>query len=369
MPRNGSGTYSLPESAFVAGTTIQSAPVNNDFSDIASALTGSLAADGQTSMTGAIKGATGTLGAPSYTFASDLNTGFFLSGTDEVTLVLASVAKVVFTTAGVAVVSGLSVAGDVNVLGSAGFAVDVGIGGNAEILGRALVGNGSVTAPTHGFGNSLGVGFYISGTNVMHAVVASVSAFSVRASSTASFHANVSVASSLEVGGRLVVTGSIVPTVNMPGRVLAIIEDNKAQNTAAQTLTGGADTVRELNTLVFNLGTSVGLASNQFTLQAGTWEITWESPVSVPSNADNNSQSFLYNATAASEVKRGGSVGWLDGNGDGGAPILFSNGCTVVTIAASAAFEIRHRTSGNTPGGRPANLSTEVYTRVMVRYA
>jgi hypothetical protein len=48
VSRDGSGTYSLPQAAFVAGTTIESAKVNSDFSDIASALTASLAKDGQT---------------------------------------------------------------------------------------------------------------------------------------------------------------------------------------------------------------------------------------------------------------------------------------------------------------------------------
>ena len=52
MPRNGAGTYTLPEPAFVTGTVIDPSPVNNDFNDIAQALTASLAADGQTPMTG-----------------------------------------------------------------------------------------------------------------------------------------------------------------------------------------------------------------------------------------------------------------------------------------------------------------------------
>lgn len=48
MSRDGSGTYSLPEAAFVDGTTIEVDPMNNNFSDVASALTASLAKDGQT---------------------------------------------------------------------------------------------------------------------------------------------------------------------------------------------------------------------------------------------------------------------------------------------------------------------------------
>jgi len=53
MSRNGSGVYSLPAgNPVVTGTTIPSTWANNTMSDIASALTGSLASDGQTPMTG-----------------------------------------------------------------------------------------------------------------------------------------------------------------------------------------------------------------------------------------------------------------------------------------------------------------------------
>ena len=53
MSRNGSGTYSLPAgNPVVTGTTISSTWANNTLSDIATALTGSLAADGQTTATG-----------------------------------------------------------------------------------------------------------------------------------------------------------------------------------------------------------------------------------------------------------------------------------------------------------------------------
>lgn len=49
MSRNGSGTYSLPAgNPVVTGTTISSTWANNTLADIATALTGSIAADGQT---------------------------------------------------------------------------------------------------------------------------------------------------------------------------------------------------------------------------------------------------------------------------------------------------------------------------------
>jgi hypothetical protein len=55
MSRNGSGTYNLPAgNPVVTGTTITTTWANSTLTDIASALTGSVAADGQTPMTGAL---------------------------------------------------------------------------------------------------------------------------------------------------------------------------------------------------------------------------------------------------------------------------------------------------------------------------
>ncbi len=53
MSRNGSGTYNLPPlNPVVTGTPISSTWANNTMTDIATALTGSIAADGQTPITG-----------------------------------------------------------------------------------------------------------------------------------------------------------------------------------------------------------------------------------------------------------------------------------------------------------------------------
>ena len=53
MSRNGTGTYNLPAgNPVVTGTSISSTWANNTLTDIANALSGSVAADGQTPMTG-----------------------------------------------------------------------------------------------------------------------------------------------------------------------------------------------------------------------------------------------------------------------------------------------------------------------------
>jgi hypothetical protein len=51
MGRDGSGNYSLPEAAFASGTSISSSAMNSNLSDLASALTGSVARDGQAAFT------------------------------------------------------------------------------------------------------------------------------------------------------------------------------------------------------------------------------------------------------------------------------------------------------------------------------
>ena len=56
MSRNGSGTYTLPAgNPVVTGTTIASTWANNTLTDLATAMTGSLASDGQTTATGNLK--------------------------------------------------------------------------------------------------------------------------------------------------------------------------------------------------------------------------------------------------------------------------------------------------------------------------
>lgn len=120
MPRNSSGIFTLPISAYVPNTTIRSADMNTNLSDIASALTTSLATTGVSSMTGAIKLAAGSAGAPSLTLASDSTTGWYNSAAG--TWVYVSSSNPIFT------------------LSSTGFALT----GNASITGNLTVGGNIV---------------------------------------------------------------------------------------------------------------------------------------------------------------------------------------------------------------------------------
>jgi hypothetical protein len=62
MSRNGTGTYNLPAGNPVStGTTISSTWANNTLTDMATAITGSIASDGQTVITGALVGVNDTV--------------------------------------------------------------------------------------------------------------------------------------------------------------------------------------------------------------------------------------------------------------------------------------------------------------------
>ena len=100
MPRNGTGTYTLPQAPFIPGTTISSSAVNSDFSDIATAITGSLPRDGQAGMIGQLKLPDGASNVPSLAFINDLDTGFSRAGEGVIAVDIDGVTIGTFTAAG-----------------------------------------------------------------------------------------------------------------------------------------------------------------------------------------------------------------------------------------------------------------------------
>lgn len=133
MPRNGSGTYALPEAPFVPNTAILSAEVNSDFDDIADALTGSVASDGQTSITGQIRAFVGSVSAPGYAFAADLNTGMYRITADELGLAAGGTLIVDITAAGISITGTLAVSGAQTFTGAATFASTLGVTGDFAV--------------------------------------------------------------------------------------------------------------------------------------------------------------------------------------------------------------------------------------------
>ncbi len=70
MPFNGSGTFTIVNT-FVPNTTILSAAVNQNFTDIATGLSDCLTRDGQAGMSAVFKAVAGSLGAPGISFNND----------------------------------------------------------------------------------------------------------------------------------------------------------------------------------------------------------------------------------------------------------------------------------------------------------
>ena len=96
MPFNGSGSFSIVNS-FIPNTTILSAAVNQNFSDIATGLSDCLTRDGQAGMTAALQAISGSLSNPGITFNSDLTSGLFLSTTGAIGMVSHSLGMILNT--------------------------------------------------------------------------------------------------------------------------------------------------------------------------------------------------------------------------------------------------------------------------------
>src|SRR5689334_6556585 len=94
--RNSSGTYSTPNT-FVSGTTINSAAVNANFSDIATELTDSLDRSGKGGMLASLRGVDGTVAAPAFSFTSESGSGLYRIGASDLGWAIAGTKKLELT--------------------------------------------------------------------------------------------------------------------------------------------------------------------------------------------------------------------------------------------------------------------------------
>jgi hypothetical protein len=107
MPRNGSGTMTVSNS-FSAGSTIASAQVNANFTDVASEITGSLPRNGEAAMTGQMKAASGTVALPGMAFSSDTDCGLYRIGADNIGVSIGGVKVLDISSTGVAITGELT---------------------------------------------------------------------------------------------------------------------------------------------------------------------------------------------------------------------------------------------------------------------
>lgn len=101
MPRNSSGTYSLPAgNPVVTLTVISSTWANTTLSDISTALTGSLDRSGQGAMLAGLKAFDGVIGAPGYTWGTETTAGIYRNAPGDFRFAIGGVDVFRFATGG-----------------------------------------------------------------------------------------------------------------------------------------------------------------------------------------------------------------------------------------------------------------------------
>ena len=159
------------------------------------------------------------------------------------------------------------------------------------------------------------------------------------------------------------IDGSNLTGVGMYASI-AIIQDQKAYDTHGGTFTSGAWRTRDLNTEVSDADGIVSIASNQFTLQAGTYTIEWRTNVLEV----NEAQTRLYNITDSSVT----GVGMQEYTSSGNTVSSLMQGYAVTTISGAKVFEVQAycgTTQANYGLGHRSQLVSDtvnVYTTVKI---
>lgn len=118
MPRNSSGTYTLPAgNPVVPNTLIETTWANPTLADVASALTDSLDRFGRGGMLAPLRFPDGTVTAPSVAFSSETTLGMFRPTSGTLALAVAGVSRFLLTAALLTVTVPVSLAGGITVGG------------------------------------------------------------------------------------------------------------------------------------------------------------------------------------------------------------------------------------------------------------
>lgn len=170
------------------------------------------------------------------------------------------------------------------------------------------------------------------------------------------------VLSKLAVGARAGMSLRISGGLPVWADDIIILEHQETQNTAGGTFTSGADRVATINTEVLDDGGHCSLASNQFTLVAGTYRIfSW-----TKGHLCDRWRSWLYN-TSDSAIVLLGSCEWSTASASAQMTSVIQGR---FTITATKTFEIRKRcqtTRATTGYGVETNFTgVEIYTRVVL---
>lgn len=160
MPFNGSGSFTLAEAAFVPNTPISSSAMNSDLSDIATnGLSNAVTKDGQTTITGPFKGASGSVGLPMYSFAADTDSGMYRIGANNLGISVNATKILDIATTGLSVTGALAASTALTV------GTTAAITGQSTLTGGFLSGDGTVLLPAWSFVSDPDSGVYRIGAN------------------------------------------------------------------------------------------------------------------------------------------------------------------------------------------------------------
>lgn len=144
MPRNGSGSYSPPSNTWnpaTPETPILSDDWNATLADMATAITQSIASDGQTTATApipfvqGIRFSGGTVSAPAFSIIGDTDTGFYTPAANQLAIAVGGAQGFLITPIGITVPLAISI-GD-----NASIALDLTVGGALTVNGNVALGN------------------------------------------------------------------------------------------------------------------------------------------------------------------------------------------------------------------------------------
>jgi hypothetical protein len=155
MPRNSSGTYTLPAGNPVApNTVIETAWANPTMSDVASGLTDSLDRYGRGTMLSAFKLTDGAAATPALTWNSEASSGLYRAGSHDIRLSVAGVDMLQATDAGIAFPKGIS--------------------GTLSFAGVLKLSDGTAPLPSLAFTNSPTTGLFRAAADILGVATAGV---------------------------------------------------------------------------------------------------------------------------------------------------------------------------------------------------
>jgi hypothetical protein len=253
MARNGSGTYAKVNT-FVAGNSVTAAGHNQNWDDLATEMTNSVAADGQTSMTGPLKAANGSAAAPAVTFASDTDTGPYRIGANNYGISIGGTKIFDLASTGLTITGTITGSGIISTTdatdssststGSGIFAGGLGVAKNLYVGTDVLAGNGTVSLPAFSFISDPDTGAYRIGANNYGIAVNGVKELDVATTGLTITHAlTVGSGFTVSAGSVSLPAGSIAnAALAAPGGVVKISTQSLSGAATADVTSGLDDT-------------------------------------------------------------------------------------------------------------------------------